>query len=175
MATIQHSNIEAWFRGRTPTVSGVILPDLPTNSGPETLDAYQEGTWTPVLTFSNPGDLAVTYAQQLGNFTVVGQKAHFDFYVMTSSFTWSSSTGTVELTGIQAELAGSAGKIATGAMAWSGVTKTNYTEIVPIHNGGQQYLGFQASGSGQATATLQAADLPSGGTVVLIGEIEYLL
>jgi hypothetical protein len=37
-----------------------------------TLDDYEEGTWTPVFTCGTPGDLSVAYSTQLGQYTKIG-------------------------------------------------------------------------------------------------------
>lgn len=45
-----------------------------------TLDDYEEGTWTPVLTFATPGDLSVAYSTQAGSYTKIGRQVMVSFF-----------------------------------------------------------------------------------------------
>ena len=38
-----------------------------------TLDDYEEGTWTPTITFATPGNLSVAYTTQSGSYTKIGR------------------------------------------------------------------------------------------------------
>src|SRR5690606_2607584 len=41
--------------------------------GDETLNVYDEGTWTPVLTLATPGSSSVTYTAQSGTYVRIGR------------------------------------------------------------------------------------------------------
>src|SRR3990167_5810415 len=45
------------------------------SSNVNTLDDYEEGTWTPVLTFATAGDLSVAYSVQVGSYVKIGNLA----------------------------------------------------------------------------------------------------
>ena len=60
-----------------------------------TLDDYEEGTWTPVLTFGG-GSTGITYNTQAGNYTKVGRIAVATINISLSSK--GTSTGTSEIT-----------------------------------------------------------------------------
>src|SRR5215468_5683367 len=42
------------------------------SAGANTLDDYEEGTWTPVLTAATAGNLSVAYSTQLATYTKIG-------------------------------------------------------------------------------------------------------
>lgn len=69
-----------------------------------TLDDYEEGTWTPGMEFGG-GTTGITYAEQLGDYTKIGRHVALTYSVaMTSK---GSSTGGAKLTGIPFTLGGS--------------------------------------------------------------------
>ena len=68
------------------TFSGGI--QLPTTGGtPTTLNWYEEGTWTPVMTGSVTAGTG-TYSAQIGNFTRIGRMVF-----VQAQLTWSAHTG----------------------------------------------------------------------------------
>lgn len=62
-----------------------------------TLDDYEEGTWTPVLKFGG-GVTGITYTTQVGTYTKVGRAVHIVFYLQLSNK--GSSTGAATVTGL---------------------------------------------------------------------------
>jgi hypothetical protein len=56
-----------------------------------TLDDYEEGTWTPVLTLNTPGTSAVTYTNQFGNYVKIGKQVTVTGFIGVD--TWSTGTG----------------------------------------------------------------------------------
>lgn len=126
---------------------------------------FSSGTWTPVVTFATPGDLAVAYTNQVGKYQVVGPLVIAYFDVLTSIFTYTTAAGAFELTGLPFLPAWGY----RGTCAWQGITKAGFTEVTPSPSRTSPLIQFYASGSGQVTATLGVADVPSGGIVRLRG------
>jgi hypothetical protein len=62
-------------------------------SNPNTLDDYEEGTWSPALTFATPGNLAVAYSTLTATYTKIGDTVTFAIRIATSTFNWTTSTG----------------------------------------------------------------------------------
>jgi hypothetical protein len=85
--------------GATPTTSGTGITFPATASGStdaNTLDDYEEGTFTPAWSFSTSG--SVTYSSQSGKYTKIGNVVYFDLIVQTASI--SSPSGNATLTGL---------------------------------------------------------------------------
>ena len=131
------------------------------------LDDYEEGTWTPAVSFATPGDLSVTYANQLGHYTKIGRQVFVNFLIVTSAFTHTTASGDVQITGLP--FASTAGY--RGGILWQGITKANYTDAVSLTS--SSLMNVQMSGSGQTRDTAKAADMPSGGTVFFGGTVGY--
>jgi hypothetical protein len=71
--------------GGVPKFNGVSFPDTQVpSSDPNTLDDYEEGTWTPVLTrYTTPSEH--TYTKQEGRYLKIGNKVTIWFVVQTSA------------------------------------------------------------------------------------------
>ena len=59
-----------------------------------TLDDYEEGTWTPTF---NTGYSSVTYVSQVGRYTKIGNIVELKFFLQTSS---TSASGNLSITGL---------------------------------------------------------------------------
>jgi hypothetical protein len=80
--------------GATPSTSGagITFPSTQSQSSDvNTLDDYEEGTWTPVIEGSTSAGTA-TYTGQTGRYTKIGRQV-----VVTCVLYWNSGTGTGNL------------------------------------------------------------------------------
>ncbi len=133
------------------------------------------GTWTPVLTFATPGDLAVTYSAQEGLYMKLGRFVIAKFSITTSAFTFGTASGNLTITGLPVAPVDLDGRDwRCGVMRFQGITKANYTQIVPVAVRSTTTMIFDASGSAQSLSQVTAANMPSGGSVDLRGEVFYM-
>lgn len=142
------------------------------SAGGNTLDDYEEGTWTPTLTFATAGDLSVVYGAQSGRYTKIGRIVTIHFRIETSTFTHTTASGNLRVTGIPFTAATVSERF-VGPSIWGGITKANYTQVAPNIASNTAFIIFTASGSGQAASDVTASDVPTGGTVLLYGTILY--
>lgn len=157
--------------GNSPTFTALTLSNgqiaFPATQVPSadanTLDDYEEGTWTPTLTFSVPGDLSVTYSTRTASYTKIGRIVSVNMQIITSSFTWTTAAGTALLTGLPFA-SNSLSRGSTG-MQWSGITKAGYTDVAAAVAGSASQFQFYAAASGLAFASVVAGDMPSGGSI----------
>jgi hypothetical protein len=73
--------------GATPasTGSGITFPATQSaSSDANTLDDYEEGTWTPTLKFGG-GTTGITYSQQFGQYTKIGRLVTCTFNIFLTS------------------------------------------------------------------------------------------
>ncbi|HEY6028804.1 MAG TPA: hypothetical protein VIV09_18085 [Pseudolabrys sp.] len=138
-----------------------------------TLDDYEEGTWTPVLTFSTPGDLSITYSVQYGSYTKVGRIVVVEFAIVTSAFTFTTASGICGISGLPFAASSDSGYQAIGTLVWGGITKASYTSVQPAILAASSAMNLDALGSGQTPAIVAAADMPTGGTIRLRGTVTY--
>lgn len=138
-----------------------------------TLDDYEEGLWTPVLTFATPGDLAVTYAIQTGTYTKIGNIVHASWFIATSAFTYTNAASVLRITGLQHPSSSSVVISHNGTLSFGGILKENYTQFTPVVSAATSYITIGASGSGQTHSNIGVGDVPSGGTVLLSGSVVY--
>lgn len=132
--------------------------------------------WTPVLTCGTPGDLSVSYTTQLGEAVRVRRLVTVSFFIVTSAFTWTTASGSWEITGLPYTAStdtNDSGMRWCGSMNYAGITKASYTGFVPTITAGDNFIKFVASGSAQSDVFLAAADMPTGGMVILNGSLTF--
>lgn len=89
--------------GTTWTVRNGQLPFPATqnpSADPNTLDDYEEGTWTPILTTDGVNFTSVSYSIQNGGYLKNGGVVHFWGRMATSTLTKGSASGNVCLGGL---------------------------------------------------------------------------
>ena len=101
-----------------------------------TLDAYEEGTWTPALTFGG-GATGITYGGQFGYYTRIGDRVFVSGVITLTAV--GSSTGTATITGLP--------EIASNA------TSNNRDNLTFSYAGGMTGLGGTVVGLVIANAT----------------------
>jgi hypothetical protein len=86
------------LQGATSTTGcGIAFPATQVqSSNANTLDDYEEGTWTPIVTFGG-ASVGVTYSSQAGNYTKIGNTVRLGITIDLSSK--GSSTGRLAITG----------------------------------------------------------------------------
>lgn len=131
----------------------------------------ESGSWTPILTFETPGDLSVTYSGQKGVYFKIGSLVIAWFEIITSTFTHSTASGNLQISGFPFINDGATTNADT---RWGGVTKANYTDISAVMAVGATLVTFQAYGSGQTPSNVVVADVPSGGIPGFRATLIYL-
>lgn len=139
----------------------------------DALIPHVQGNWTAVGTFVTPGDAVVTFGQNVCRFTKIGHLVHLEFQLQTSTFTHTTAIGNFTITGLPYKAKTETNYIAEGTLAFQGITKANYTQFSPQIASGGTSLVIAASGSAQPIDAVTAANMPTGGTVVLRGSIFY--
>jgi hypothetical protein len=157
------------------SVDGIKFPDPQVPSAdPNTLDDYEEGSWTPVLTFATPGDLNVVYSTQVGRYIKIGKFVQLVFAITTTTFTHTTAAGGLQITGVPFLSLNAPGVRARVGCLWQGVTKLNYTDMAATLAENSQIISIAASGSGQNAVALAVGDLPSGGNVRFDAALGYI-
>lgn len=105
----------------SPTVTGLLTiagqikfpATQSASSDPNTLDDYEEGTFTPAITFGGAAT-DVTYSARTGAYTKIGNRVDFKLYVFLSAK--GSSTGDVKITGLPFPTSATADTFATASI-----------------------------------------------------------
>lgn len=134
-----------------------------------TLDDYEEGSWTPAITFTTPGDLNVVYSAQSGEYIKIGRQVTLSMIVITSTFTHGTASGSLNISGMPFASNGSHHQ---GALDFQGITKANYTNFI-LKTNAASVLECWAGASAQNRSAVTAADMPSGGVVALLSTVVY--
>ncbi len=139
-----------------------------------TLDDYEEFTWTPALSFATMGDASIVHSVAAGSGIKIGSKVEAWFNIATSTNTHTTASGNLQITGLPFAGGASAGGYWRGLVRWSGITLVGgQTQVNATLGSGSSIITFGASGSGVASGSETAADVTSGGTLTLSGQISY--
>lgn len=126
-------------------------------------------TWTPAITFDTAGNLSVAYTTQVGVGLRVAKWTALFWTIQTSTFTHTTASGALRITGSPDTSLNTSNAFWVGSLQFQGITKATYTQFVPRMPANDTIMRVLASGSGVGTAQVQASDMPTGGTVVLVG------
>lgn len=146
----------------SPTVSGLLdltsgqmrFPAVAVPSAnANTLDDYEEGTWTPSITFATPGNLAQPGVNASGFYVKIGRTCHVDALINAATFTWTTSAGFMQVLGQPFPSDNTSGyytSFATGRC--DGFSNVGFTQIVVNIN----------SGVSNSLMTAQIVNVPNG-------------
>jgi hypothetical protein len=147
----------------TPSSSGAGITFPATQSASSdanTLDDYEEGTWTPVLG-GDGGGTAMTYATQIGKYTKIGNVVTADAYVLLSAR--GTITGNVVITGLP--FTGNSGYNSSVTWGYWNSLGTNWASVGGWLNGGNTiYLGGELT-SNNGIATMAQADIANNSRI----------
>ena len=132
------------------------------------------GVWTPVLAVATPGDFAQTLTVQAGFYQKTGKLVTIHINMAWSSFTWTTASGVVTITGVPFPCRSTSNYWAQGAFSFGGITNAGYTQLTGhLTSTAASTVNFLMSGSGNALNALSVVSIPTGGTVRLRGSISY--
>jgi hypothetical protein len=143
-------------------------PILSTN--PNTLDDYEEGTWTPVLG-GDGGQSGQAYSTQVGTYQKIGSRVYFTFDVQLST------KGTVSLeaalTGLPFTISANSG-FASGCISGFSDLGINVVELLLFPNQNSTQCYFPHATAAAATATLASATNLYSNTTRILGGGSYI-
>lgn len=70
------------------------------SAGGNVLDDYEEGTFTPTLTYATPGNLVVAYSFRTGTYVKIGKQVTANILISTSTYTHTTASGNLQITGL---------------------------------------------------------------------------
>lgn len=111
----------------TPAASGVGIsfPSAASDSSDvNTLDDYEEGTWTPTYAPTGGSFTSVSYAFNAGTYVKIGSIVVVNAYMRTSSANTTGASGTIRITGLPFAPLGSGTSVA-GVLGSSSAFVTN--------------------------------------------------
>ncbi len=151
----------------TPSASGAGITFPATQSAStdaNTLDDYEEGTWTPGFAFGG-GATGIVYAAATGGrYVKIGRFVHLTGFLSTSNK--GSSTGTATLTGIPFSPV-STGEDGDVAQAFSYAENITFTGTLGVVTGSINPPRFVATASAVAITNLTNTNFANASTVII--------
>ena len=153
--------------GNSPTFTALTLSNgqisfpatAVASAGANTLDDYEEGTFTPSYTFATVGDLSFASSVFDGKYTKIGNRVFFSGYCQTSTFTWTTASNYFKISGLPFTILDNFN--GGGSVVLSTYTKTGYNNLF-LETSNSTFLYVLGGGTGVGLAELTAADFTSG-------------
>ena len=153
--------------GATPSTSGAGITFPATQSASSdanTLDDYEEGTWTPTIAGSGGDPTGVTYDGRVGFYTKIGRIVTATFFVGFTTFTGGS--GGFRISGLPFTSGSTTGNDAIGGALVEKFVALNssYTSFSTRQNSNTTFIELMQSGSNVAwTSFAYGSGVTSGG------------
>lgn len=140
--------------------------------GPNQLNT---GTWTPALTCTTPGNLSVAYTTQIGRYSRQENRVTAYFQVITSTFTHTTASGDIFLSGLPYTSENTTNLNSIGTMLYQGygAATTERPHMVPYVQAASASVRFALSGPAVTVTTAAITNFPTAGTVQLTGTVTY--
>jgi hypothetical protein len=154
--------------GTTPTLNGITFPATQVPSAnANTLDDYEEGTWTPTLTFGT-GSTGMTYTARSGWYTKIGNQVTVQFTIFLSAI--GSSTGSANVSGLPFTLSNDGYK-RNGAYVFA--DRVTPLQILSVTNGTS--IDLQTISSGPANSSTNITQSNFSNTTYLSCNFTYFV
>jgi hypothetical protein len=147
--------------------SGISFPATQSAStDANTLDDYEEGSWTPTFTASTPPS-SVTYGTQGGRYTKIGRVVYVEVYIRFTAY--SGGSGTVNIGGLPFTAAGGSAYSGVYIQETTGfsITGTYYSMVLQV-NAGATSLVLLKQAPNSATTGVDIAQVGSATTVYIL-------
>ncbi len=158
----------------TPTLGVASATSI--NFGGAALSTYSGLTaWTPVFTFSTPGDLSVAYTAQSGQYSRIGNIV-IAIFTLNCTPTFTTASGAFQITGLPFASNVAAGNNAIGSVVESAVIYPAARTVLNIYlSPNSQIINMYASGTAAAVTQITTANFTTGVAVLINGSITYMV
>lgn len=130
------------------------------DSDVNTLDDYEEGTFSPIIGGSG-GESGQTYAVQIGKYIKIGRLVHVSGYVLFSNK--GTITGSAQLKGLPFAVQNTTNYYAGGSLGWWSFLTNKVWVVLELAFGTTAATLYAIAAATTSPAVMVAADISSGG------------
>lgn len=123
------------------------------------------------ITFATPGNLSVAYSSQKGSYEKIGRQVRISFNIVTSTFTYTTAAGLVNITGLPFICADDAPDLYTGALVHGNVASALHL-AAQLQNNSAVIL-IIGSANAVAPTNLNVSHFPTATNFTLRGQIVF--
>ena len=149
--------------------SGITFPATQSaSSDANTLDDYEEGTWTPAFTPNAGAFGSITYFTQIGNYQKIGNTVSVQMYLYLTGFSIGTATGTLFLTGLPFTAASST-QYQSAVVGYTYNWATNSPNKAAVYQGDSRfYLLRDAQGATDSSPEITVSNLKNGNPACIL-------
>ena len=151
--------------GTTPTLNGITFPATQVPSADaNTLDDYEEGTWTPIVT-ADTAPTGVTYSIRVAFYRKVGQIVTVTLRIVVNSY-GTGASGSFIISGLPFTCLNIGTNIPCGAFYMDNPTMpSGRTWAVPQAIGNTTNITMISAGNGTGATTMSYSNISSGNDI----------
>lgn len=144
------------------------------STGVNILDDYEEGSWTPVLTYATPGTQNIV-STVAGRYIKIGKLVNLSCLINTTTHTIGTGSGALNVTGLPFLAATVSGMSWSSAIDFQGLTlAAGHTVVTAGILSNTQIIRFISAGSAVTRASIVATTNTTSGTqIALIINLQY--
>ena len=133
-----------------------------------TIDEYEEGTWTPAFIFATPGSTSIIYStsgvnRTFGRFVKIGNVVLITGQIVTTTFTFSGANGAARLTGLPYFPQNNTESYGLSLLSYGGITGSP-GDVIHLRSRGSGFFIFKRSEFGSSTVGDLAVPYFTSGT-----------
>jgi hypothetical protein len=149
--------------------NGITFPATQSaSSDANTLDDYEEGTWTPTYSPNTGSFGSITYGRQKGFYQKIGNTVYLQMYIYLSGFSIGTATNGVRVDGLPFTPI-SASEYQAGAVAYTYQWSTNSpTKCALYQSDPKIYLFRDAQGATDSSPEILASNLSAGNPAAIL-------
>jgi hypothetical protein len=149
---------------------GITFPATQSaSSDANTLDDYEEGTFTPVFTPNSGSFTTASYQVQHGAYQKIGNTVYIQIYMYLNNFSVGTGSGTLYVTGLPFTSINSNG-YQSGVVGYTYNWATNSpTKTAIYQNESRVYLFRDNQGATDSSPEIQASNLKTGNPACILG------
>lgn len=136
---------------------------------------FTTGSWQPEFICETPGDLDIAYTVQSGNYTQLGNIIIASFTLVTSTFTHSTASGSIAITGFPVSSADTSAGRWTCPLAYQGIGASDHVYVFGYMEEDSTTMLIKQAGPGESIEDIDITDLPSAGAVIFSGTLTYMI
>jgi hypothetical protein len=158
--------------GQSTTTAAIpFAQGIKLGAGTDVLAIYDEGTWTPAVTYTTPGTSSTSYSTQTGTYTRIGNRVFLEFALVFTP-TLGTATGDFRITGIPFTAANAnvgAGMKQVGARFSMPAGYTQYGVVLASTT----QIGLHVFGSASASGAIGPANMTDAQIHTLAASLCY--
>jgi hypothetical protein len=151
----------------------VQIEEVGQSANPFSSMTQEQGTWTPNIRATTPGDLSITFTSNVGHYTKVGNLVNIDFLMDLATYSNTTGSGTWEIFGLPFLVDAPNGALPLGQVAYSSLNISGTYDIALRGIDGSSHMTLLLSGDNTGWLGGSVSNLVMSSSTMIRGSLTY--